>query len=160
MRSECTAAESGKQCGYLVTGRARSSAKQRAPISHPSLTTAKCTDLPAPYVWFENSCRQAWQCDVRVPFEATCHEVVSRSHHARDRDGQRDPFYFSLPLPVTFNRCPRDNGPSCYLLILFRQPDGTYSARAALAPLNEQLRGPDDAWLRLVRDEVATQQAP
>jgi hypothetical protein len=102
-----------------------------------SFTTAKCTDLPVPYVWFENSCSS---------------------------------LYFSLPLPVTFDRYPRDNGPSCYsdfykrggeyLLILFRQPDSTYSAPAALASLNEQLRGADDDWLRFVRDEVAKQQAP
>jgi hypothetical protein len=45
-----------------------------------SFTTAKCTDLPVPYVWFENSCSS---------------------------------LYFSLPLPVTFDRYPRDNGPSC-----------------------------------------------
>ena len=42
-----------------------------------------------------------------------------------------------------------------YLLILFRQPTGAYSARVPLAPLNEQLRGPDDPWLRWVREELA-----
>jgi hypothetical protein len=47
-----------------------------------------------------------------------------------------------------------------YLLILFRTSSGAYSARSALAPLNEQLHGPDDPWLRWVREEVGKLQRP
>ena len=70
----------------------------------------------------------------------------------------------------TFHKYPGDSGPSCYsdfykrggeyLLLLFRQPSGAYSARGALAPLAEQLRGPDDTWLLFVRNELAKEQTP
>jgi len=71
---------------------------------------------------------------------------------------------YPVPYPIS------DTGGSCYsdwykrgaeyLLILFRQPGGGYSARSALAPLNEQLRGPDDPWLRWVREGVGKLQGP
>lgn len=102
--------------------------------------------------------------DSRVRFEKL--EIV-RGTHSSDLilPGYlvaRDDFNDQQP-PYTFVR-PGGRGGSCfansyrkgeqYLLFLKKTKDGVFTVNwAPLAPVNEQLRSPEDAWLRWVREQ-------